>query len=226
MSPSADSALTTARETRFDSRRLNSRSLYACELAAGSYVLTSAESPELNGAINVTPRSREQPMPTTVVLTTNAEGKLVFSNDTQPPFAVEEGAYLMINYFNETGADANYSIQIVGMGRQIDSRALSEGQLCGCIFETAEMLVFQAYLLSYSDGGDPLEYVLKFEGELHIRDDSLSLEPVVIELDPELLQIPPVVAMTGFPVTWEAQGGPWYVIVGTVPPALRSKSKQ
>jgi hypothetical protein len=64
----------------------------------------------------------------------------------------------------------------------------------------------------------PPQYVLKQQGQIAVQDNAPPGDPLVITLDPTTPAPAPVVTLTGLPVSWEADLGPWYVVATVSPP--------
>jgi hypothetical protein len=208
----------------FDSRQLNAWSFFSCELGSGNYTISSAEAPGLSGALVVTAAADGPNQdPPSIVLTSDDQGKLTFL--TPPPFSAREPAYVTFSYSSAVRVDGiSYSIQITGNGN-VDSRTLTVNQLVGYCFQTAGRFIYKGYLLVASPPGSsaPPSYVLKQQGRIDVRDDAPPGDPLIVVLDASAPQPPPVATPTGYPVSWEATDGSWYVVLSAMPPPLQNQ---
>lgn len=200
----------------FDSRKLTPTAYFGCKLPLGDYVLASAEFPTLHGAITVGARDDEHPGSTSATLTSDAQGNLMLSPDIPSPIRVQEGAILLFDYFAERDDAISYSLQISGEAGASDSRTLMTDELFGYLFSTAGIVIYKAYLLVAGFGGAAPQYMLKQQGEIRVRDDAPIGDPVLIVLAGDAPQ--PITIPTYSAVTWQARGGPWYILATIDPP--------
>jgi hypothetical protein len=203
----------------FDSRQLDAWSFFSCQLGSGNYTISSAEAPVLSGSLVVTAAAAGAPDqdPPSIVLTSDDQGKLTFL--TPPPFSATEPAYVTFSYSSGSRVDGiSYSIQIAGTGNA-DSRILTVNQLVGYCFQTAGRFIYKGYLLVASPPGSsaPPSYVLKQQGEIDVKDDAPPGDPLIVILDASAPQPQPVATLTGYPVSWQAADGSWYVVLSAMP---------
>ena len=202
----------------FDSRNLDAWSYFCSKLGVGNYTIASAINPALNGALVVSAAAGNPPASyfPSIVFTVDGQGNLAFS--APPPFAATDATFITFSYSSASDSPIAYNVQISGTA-SLDSRMLMPDQLIGYWFQSAGSFTYKAYLLTPGPPGStvPPQYVLKQQGDITVQNDAPLGAPIVIALDAATPIPAPVVTPTGAPVSWEANGGPWYVVVAVKP---------